>query len=70
MNKKFKTLDAEGMPLDDQKKLLPELRKKKYQVNVKLKNGRVRFAYTDDPEAVEAYVKTIDAKILKILKIK
>lgn len=70
IRKKFKALDADGMPLDAQRKLLPELSKKKYQVSFTLKNGRVRFAFTDNPHVIETYVKTIDAKILKILKIK
>jgi len=69
MGKKYKALDMDGMPLSDQAKLLPELCKKKYQVTIKLENGRLRYAFTNDPKVIEIYVKKIKATILKVAKL-
>ncbi len=59
MSKKPKVLDTNGMPLDDQRKLIPHLPVKEYEVRFKLKTGRIRYAYVDNPQVVELYVKKI-----------
>lgn len=68
MTKKYKALDVDGMPLSDQVKLLPELRKK-YEITIQLSSGRIRYVFADHPQAAEIYVKTIKAKILKVRKL-
>jgi len=68
MTKKYKALDVDGMPLSEQIKLLPELRKK-YQITIQLSSGRVRYVFGDSPKAVEVYAKMINAKILKVKKL-
>lgn len=67
--KEFKSLDSGGIFVRDQLSLEPKLRKKKYQVNIKLRNGRVRYLYLNNPDIAELYVKVIRAKILKIIKL-
>lgn len=64
-----KGLDADGWPLEDQAKLLPMCSEMAYQVNFKLPNGRVRFAYTDTPGILERYLKAKKAKIVRIKKL-
>lgn len=66
LKKKPKVLDTSGISVRDLQSLEPELRKKKYQVNIELKNGRVRYLYLNDSNIAELYVQIIDAKILKI----
>ena len=63
-SKKYKGLDVDGMPLKDQWKLEPEIRKYKYQVKIKLPNNRMRFVHSNEKQAVEAYARTVNAKIL------
>jgi len=67
--KEFRALDAGGIHVRDKWRLEPELRKKKYQVNIKLRNGRMRYLYLNNPDVAELYVKVIRAKILKIIKL-
>ena len=67
---KFKILDTDGMPIPEQAKIIPLLRKRKYQVSIKLKNGKTKYIYLNDPKIAEIYVKGIEAKILKVNKIK
>lgn len=62
----FRGFDGTGMSVRDQWRLDPELRKKKYQVDIKLPTGKVRYLYLNDPRVAELYVKIIGAKILKI----
>jgi len=69
MIKKYRVPDTDGISVRDQKKLVPELPKKKYQVNIKLYNGRVRYLYLNDPFLAELYVVIIDATILKVTKL-
>lgn len=57
------------MPIEDQKKLMPSLREKKYQINLRLKDGSKKFMYADDEKFAQEYVKMIDATILKIIKL-
>lgn len=69
MIKKYRTPDTDGISIRDQKKLVPELSKKKYQVNIKLHNGKVRYLYLNDPIVAELYVEIINATILKVKKL-
>ncbi len=69
MSDKIKVLDAQ-MPKEEQKKLEPILRSKKYQANIELPDGKIRFMYGDDPVTLELYAKSIGAKILKTSKVK
>ncbi len=69
MNKKKKGLWVQGMPLEDQKKLKPYLRTKKYQVNLKLADGTKKFMYLDEPKVATVFVSQIKAKILKVIKL-
>lgn len=65
---RFKILDVR-MPKEEQEKsepLLDVIRKKKWQVDFKKPDGKVRFAYTDNPEPVEVYLKAQGFKILKV----
>ena len=58
---------ADGISVRDELTLEPKLREKKYQVNIKLVNGKVRYLYLNNPVTAEIYVHIIDAKILKII---
>lgn len=66
LSKKYDTLDSDGISVRDLLSLEPELLKKKYQVNIILNNGQVRYLYLDNQIIAELYVEIIDAKILKI----
>lgn len=65
---KIKVLDAQ-MPIEDQEKLKPILATKKYQVDIELPDGKVRYLYGDDPVPMEMYARSIGAKILKTAKL-
>lgn len=65
----YKCLDVDGMPLEDQWTLEPELRRYKYVVKIILITGRERYLYTNEPEAIRAYVKGINARIRWVRKI-
>ena len=67
MSKKYDTLDSDGISVRDLLSLEPELLKKKYQVNIILNNGQVRYLYLDNQITAELYVEIIGAKILKII---
>ncbi len=57
-NKKGKKgVFIQGMPIEDQKKLMPSLRKKKYQINLRLKDGSKKFMYVDDEKYAQEYIK-------------
>lgn len=58
-----------GIFVSDHWRIESELHKKKYQVDIKLPNGNVRYLYLDNPDTAELYVKLIHAKILKITKL-
>jgi len=62
-SKIYKCLDVDGMLIEDQWTLEPELRKFKYIVKIILITGRERFLYTNDPESIRAYVKGVNARI-------
>jgi len=68
-SKIYKCLDCDGMPIDEQLKLEPELRKYKYVVKVILITGRERFLFTNEPEATRSYVKQINGKIRWVKKV-
>ena len=68
-SKKYTGLDVDGMPLADQWKLESKLREYKYQVKIKLSNGRIRYVHSNEQKAVEAYAKGINAKIVWIKKL-
>ena len=68
---KKKILDVR-LPKDQQEKskeLIGVLKQKKYQVNVELPDGKVRFMYGDDPVVLETYAKAHGLKILKVSKL-
>lgn len=68
---KKKILDVR-FPKDKQEKskeLIGMLKQKKYQVNVELPDGKVRFMYGDDPVVLEMYAKAHGLKILKVSKL-
>lgn len=67
--KKFRALDTGGISVRDQLTLEPELCMRKYQVNIKLRSGKVRYLYLNDPSLAELYVKIIGAKILRVKKL-
>ncbi len=67
--KKIRFIGIGGISVRDQLRLEPELLKKKYRVNIKLPNGKVRYLFLDNPHTAELYVKLIGAKILKITKL-
>lgn len=58
---------AGGISVRDELRIEPKLRKKKYQVNIKLVNGKVRYLYLNNAVTAEIYVQIIHAKILKII---
>jgi len=68
-SKIYKCLDCDGMPIKDQWTLEPHLRKYKYQVKIILITGRERYLHTNEPEAIRAYVKAINARIRWVKKI-
>jgi len=61
--------DARGMSLEDQMKLLPHIKNKKYQITVLTQNGKTGFLYLDDEKLAEIFCRQIKAKILKIIKL-
>jgi len=65
---KHKILDVR-MPVKDQEKLKPYLHTKKFQVDIELPDGKVRFMYGDDPVVLEMYAKAHGIKILKVRKL-
>ncbi len=67
--KKFQGFDNTGISVRDQNILDPKIREKKYQINIKLSNGKVRYLYLNDPHIAEIYIQIIGAKILKIKKL-
>ena len=67
-NDKIKILDVR-MPKEQQWKLEPHLRTKKYQANIEFPDGKVRYLYGDDPVKMELYAKSINATILKTVKL-
>jgi len=67
--KKIRTLDGGGISVRDHWMIEPQVRNKKYQVNIKLPNGKVRYLYLDDPNIADLYIRLIGAKILKIRKL-
>lgn len=67
--KKFRGFDNTGISVRDEYTLDPKLSKKKYQINIRLPTGKVRYLYLNEPSIAELYVKIIDAKILKIKKL-
>ena len=44
------------------------LKKKKWQVTFENFNGKIRYAYCDDPETVEEYLKNRGATIWEVVK--
>ncbi len=68
-SEKKKILDVK-IPIKEQEKLLPFLKDKKYMVCFEEYNGKVRYAYGDDPIVLEMGITSIRGKILKITKIK
>ncbi len=69
MSKKKNALWVQGMPLEEQNKLKPYLRTKKYQVNLQLADGTKKFMYLDEPQIATVFAAQIRAKILKVIKI-
>ena len=68
--KKILDADSRNWSKDDVKKIETHLRQYKYQVDFIQKDGRKRFAYTnDEPELIAKYMMSIGAKILKVAKI-
>ena len=43
-----KALFVESMPLKDQLKLYPQIKSKKYQINLRLIDGSKKYMYADD----------------------
>jgi len=68
---KIKILDADTTKWSkkDKEKIKPHLKKYSYQVNFQQTNGKVRYAYCNDPIPVELYLKSQGSKILKVLKL-
>ena len=67
---KKKILDVR-IPKEEQEKSEPlkkELKKKKWQVTFENFNGKIRYAYCDDPETVEEYLKNRGATIWEVVK--
>jgi len=72
MSDKKKILDVR-FPKEEQEKnvgLINKLKEKKYQANIELPDGKIRFMYGNDPVELELYAKSIGAKILKTSKVK
>jgi len=70
MTKKILDVDTTKWSEKNKKKIESHLRKYKYQVNFKLPDGKIRFAYTnDEPEVIKDYMKMMNATILKVKKL-
>ena len=68
MDKPFEGIFSKNMSVRDRWTIESELRKKKYQIYIKLRSGKIRYLYIDSPDAAELYVTVIAGKILKIIK--
>ena len=68
--KKILDADTRKWSNDEIKKIIPHIKKYKYQVTFVQADGRKRFAYTnEEPELTANYLRSIGAKILKVSKI-
>ena len=68
--KKILDADTRNWSKDEIKKIIPHIKKYKYQVDFIQKDGKKRFAYTnEEPELTANYLRSIGAKILKVSKI-
>jgi len=63
-SKNYIGLDFDGMPLTDQWQMESELRKYKFQIKIRLRNGRIRYLHANSKKVVEAYTKGIRATIV------
>jgi len=60
-------LRADDIPIEQiPDKILKQIAGRKYYLKIKLLNGDVKYAYTDEIDTVEAYLKSINAKILEV----
>lgn len=72
MSDKKKILDVRFLKEEQEKNvdLIEKLMEKKYQANIQLPDGKIRFMYGNDPVELELYAKSIGAKILKTSLVK
>ena len=60
-------LRADGIPQEQiPTKILKQIAGRKYYLKIKLLNGDVKYAYTDEIDTVEKYLKSINATILEV----
>lgn len=58
---------GDGIPQEEiPKDILKQIANRKYYLKIKLLNGDVKYAYTDEINTVEKYLKSINAKILEV----
>jgi len=60
------------MPKEEQENcepLIAKLQEKKWQVDFEQLDGKVRYAYTDEPKPVEDYLKAQGFKILRVRRL-
>ncbi len=58
---------GDGIPQEEiPKDILKQIANRKYYLKIKLLNGDVKYAYTDEIDTVEKYLKSINAKILEV----
>ena len=61
-----RVLRFDGIPEEQiPTKILRQIDGRKYYLKIKLLNGDVKYAYTDEINTVEKYLKSINAKILE-----
>ena len=61
-----RVLRFDGIPEEQiPTKILRQIDSRKYYLKIKLLNGDVKYAYTDEINTVEKYLKSINAKILE-----
>jgi len=60
-------LRADGIPQEQlPTKILKQIAGRKYYLKIKLLNGDVKYAYSDEIDTVEKYLKSIHATILEV----
>lgn len=70
-NEPKKILDVGGISKEDQrnsKALKQAVTQKEWRIKFEQADGKIRYAYTDDPDTVESYLKDTGAIILKVEK--
>lgn len=69
VNEPKKILDVGKIPKEDQRNsvaLRVAVTQKEWRIKFEQDDGKIRFAYTDDPDTVESYLKDTGAIILKV----